>query len=106
MEAALKRSCLACGHENQATDKVCAACGSTLNLRLCTACEAINSEAAETCHACGAPCVDRARPVSGNAAPPQDAPEVHGPDLNTYGLNRSPRRMPMVLEQAVRVSGY
>jgi len=55
MEAtAIKLKCVACGHENQPTENACAACGSTLNLRVCTACEAINSQSARTCHACGA----------------------------------------------------
>ena len=55
MEATVvKMKCVACGHENQATDNACAACGSTLNLRICTACEAINSQSAQSCHACGA----------------------------------------------------
>jgi hypothetical protein len=55
MEAtATKMKCVACGHENQATDNACAACGSTLNLRVCPACEAINNQSAQKCHACGA----------------------------------------------------
>src|SRR5690348_4276710 len=54
MEAtAIKMRCVACGHENRSADNACAACGSTLNLRICPACEAINSQSAEKCHACG-----------------------------------------------------
>jgi double zinc ribbon protein len=46
--------CLSCEHDNQAGAKFCAACGSTLNLKLCKQCEAINDGAAQHCHNCGA----------------------------------------------------
>jgi len=46
--------CLACGFGNKPGDLACAACGSSLHLKLCTSCEAINASRAEQCHACGA----------------------------------------------------
>lgn len=46
--------CLACGQENKVGDESCAACSSSLNLKLCSACEAVNASAAKRCHACGA----------------------------------------------------
>ena len=47
--------CLACGYGNKAGDEACAACSSSLNLKLCGACEAVNAARAEKCHGCGAP---------------------------------------------------
>src|SRR5882762_10746828 len=44
--------CLSCEHDNHAGAKFCAACGSTLNLKLCKQCEAINEGGAQRCHNC------------------------------------------------------
>jgi hypothetical protein len=46
--------CLACQHENKIGERLCEACGSSLNLKLCAACEAVNGDAAVTCYSCGA----------------------------------------------------
>src|SRR5207237_1573244 len=46
--------CLACAHDNKVGDQSCAACGSSLDLKLCSACEAVNASSAERCHGCGA----------------------------------------------------
>jgi len=51
---AMAQKCLACGHTNRGGEDLCAACGSSLHLKLCTACEAINATGAERCHACSA----------------------------------------------------
>lgn len=48
------QKCLACGYTNQGAEELCAACGSSLRLKLCAGCEAINGSGAERCHACGA----------------------------------------------------
>src|SRR6266480_3881299 len=61
--------CLSCEHDNPAGAKFCAACGSTLNLKLCKQCEAINEGAAQRCHNCGTQF-----PAS-SAAPAQSRPE-------------------------------
>lgn len=92
---ALKLRCVACGHENQATDNACASCGSTLNLRICTACEAINSQSAETCHACGAACAE------GPATVVEDAVRVPHDEVP-----RTSGRMPMLFEQPAPRPGY
>ena len=52
--AAAVTKCLACGFGNKPGDLACAACGSSLHLKLCASCEAINASRAEQCHACGA----------------------------------------------------
>jgi len=48
------QKCLACSYTNQGAEELCAACGSSLRLKLCAGCEAINGSGAERCHACGA----------------------------------------------------
>ena len=47
--------CIACNRMNAAGDRFCAACGSSLDLKLCNACEAINNPVADNCHSCGKP---------------------------------------------------
>lgn len=47
--------CLACRKMNVAGDRFCAACGSSLDLKLCASCEAINNPVADRCHSCGKP---------------------------------------------------
>src|SRR3977135_1287769 len=59
--------CLSCEHDNPAGAKFCAACGSTLNLKLCKQCEAINEGAAQRCHNCGAQ-------FAALSAPPDQSP--------------------------------
>src|SRR5690348_11083411 len=71
------QKCLACGYTNQGAEELCAACGSSLRLKLCAGCEAINGSGAERCHACGA---GFASPGAGRGlatVPPRpDAPPV------------------------------
>jgi hypothetical protein len=45
--------CIACHKSNNLDDRFCAACGSSLDLKLCHACEAINNPVADHCHNCG-----------------------------------------------------
>lgn len=45
--------CVACHKPNRADDRFCAACGSSLDLKLCPACEAVNNPVADRCHNCG-----------------------------------------------------
>jgi len=45
--------CLCCEQVNPLGAKFCAACGSTLNLKLCKQCEAVNESSAQRCHNCG-----------------------------------------------------
>src|SRR3954464_16076452 len=54
IQAMATLKCLACGHDNNVGDELCASCSSSLNLRLCSACEAINASDAERCHSCNA----------------------------------------------------
>jgi hypothetical protein len=54
------RECLACGHQNKPSAASCAACFTSLNLKLCAVCEAANALTAGKCHACGASLVDGA----------------------------------------------
>lgn len=49
----MSAKCLACGYGNNPGEVSCAACGSSLDLKLCSACEAINASRAARCHACG-----------------------------------------------------
>src|SRR5882762_6213359 len=64
--------CLSCEHDNPAGAKFCAACGSTLNLKLCKQCEAINDGGAQRCHNCGT------QFAAQSAAPAQSAGEQSG----------------------------
>ena len=59
------RECLACGHQNKPGAFFCAACFTSLNLKLCAACEAANALAADRCHECGASLIE--------GVPPQEA---------------------------------
>jgi hypothetical protein len=90
-----KMKCVACGHENQASDNACAACGSTLNLRVCPACEAINNQSAQKCHACGAALAEGPATVVEETvrAAPGDMPGRIG-------------RMPMLFEQTPSRPAY
>jgi Double zinc ribbon len=45
--------CIACHKPNNADDRFCASCGSSLDLKLCQSCEAINNPVADHCHNCG-----------------------------------------------------
>lgn len=51
-------TCLACDRENTSVEESCAACGTSLSLKLCGACEAVNDRAAKHCHDCGAELVE------------------------------------------------
>jgi ribosomal protein L40E len=54
------RECPACGHQNNLGAMSCAACFTSLNLKLCQVCEAANPLTAEKCRDCGAPLVEGA----------------------------------------------
>lgn len=56
--------CIACHKLNSAGDRFCAACGSSLDLKLCTSCEAINNPVADHCHSCGKPLAAQAAPTA------------------------------------------
>src|SRR4051812_17158808 len=80
--ATVARKCIACGNENASDVESCAACGSSLDLKLCPACEAINGATADRCHACGDVFVSDAReaPIEGRMLTIfQDQPYVWKP---------------------------
>jgi hypothetical protein len=56
--------CLACRKMNFAGDRFCAACGSSLDLKLCASCEAINNPVADSCHSCGKPLATAEAPAT------------------------------------------
>lgn len=56
--------CIACHKLNAAGDRFCAACGSSLDLKLCASCEAINNPVADHCHSCGKPLPAAEAPVT------------------------------------------
>ena len=76
------RECLACGHQNKPGAMSCAACSTSLNLKLCTACEAANALIAENCYECGAPLMQRGpvnevpTPVAAAERLFEDAPRI------------------------------
>lgn len=63
--------CLACEHDNNAGDRFCGACGSSLDLQLCCACEAINGGNAKHCHNCGAELPEARQPLRAQALLPE-----------------------------------
>jgi double zinc ribbon protein len=70
--------CLSCEHDNHAGAKFCAACGSTLNLKLCKQCEAINEGGAQCCHNCGTQFPAQSGAPAQSAAPAQSTGEQSG----------------------------
>src|SRR5262245_60285456 len=86
------KECFACGHQNKPGAWSCAACSTSLNLKLCAACEAVNALAAASCHDCGASLVEDLQ-VQEVPAPVQAAERLfrEGPRIRLLPLQQNSR---------------
>jgi ribosomal protein L40E len=95
--------CLSCEHDNPAGAKFCAACGSTLNLKLCKQCEAINDGGAQRCHHCGTQFpAQSAAPAQSPAKQSGVAVAAGAPDLRVIESASSLVAGPLSTRQALR----
>jgi len=95
--------CLSCEHDNPAGAKFCAACGSTLNLKLCKQCEAINEGGAQRCHNCGTQFpAQSAAPAQSPAKQSGVAVAARAPDLRAIESASSLAAGPLSTRQALR----
>src|SRR5437879_10405539 len=103
--AMLAVHCLSCEHDNPAGAKFCAACGSTLNLKLCKQCEAINEGGAQRCHNCGTQFpASSAAPAQSPAKQPGAAVATSVPELRAIESASSLAAGPLSTRQAVRAA--
>ena len=101
--AMLAVHCLSCEHDNPAGARFCAACGSTLNLKLCKQCEAINDGGAQRCHNCGRQFPARAAaPAQSPAKQSRVAVAAGAPDLRVIESASSLVAGPLSTRQPLR----